>query len=461
MPEAKPDAAVQRLAATEVAAALRRAGHRALFAGGCVRDLLLGRTPKDFDVATDARPEQVRRLFRRCVEVGIAFGVMRVRQRVGEGRDAPDVEIEVATFRADGAYSDGRRPDSVTFTDARTDAERRDFTVNGMFLDPESGEVIDYVGGRADLAAGLLRAIGDPEKRFDEDRLRMLRAVRFATVLGFSLDPGTASAVRRRSAEIIAVSGERIRDELSKVLAHRQRLAGLRLAWRLGLLGHILPETHREYTPHRPPAPSDADSDLPPGLAAAVAALPPDAPWTVTLAVLLKGGPETFADAAAADLGDLKARAAAKADVAAAVCERLATTKAERTLVDALVRRQWDLDGAGAMDLAAKKRLFARPEFPALATLYPARTAEFPRPATAPAAEAALALWRSLTPEQIRPAPLLSGNDLIALGVKPGPQLGRIIEAVYDGQLRGELTDREGALAAARGMIGAGLTPPS
>src|SRR2546430_6774446 len=199
----------------EIARKLRGAGHVAYYAGGCVRDLLRGQVPKDFDVATDARPEVVQKLFPRTYTVGAHFGVIVVLEN--------EFQFEVATFRSDGVYLDGRRPVEVHFATAEEDAARRDFTINGMFFDPEKDEVIDFVGGRADLESKLIRAIGDPAQRFAEDRLRMLRAVRFATVLGFEIDAATWEAGGASASSIVQISAERIREELVKIFLSPNR----------------------------------------------------------------------------------------------------------------------------------------------------------------------------------------------------------------------------------------------
>jgi poly(A) polymerase len=213
----------QREFALDVVKRLRDAGHNALWAGGCVRDQLLGLSPKDYDVATSALPDAVRDLFgrRRTLAVGASFGVITV---LG---GKPLEPIEVATFRTDGDYRDGRRPESVAFTDAEHDAQRRDFTINGLFYDPLEERVVDYVGGVADIEARVVRAIGDPRRRFGEDKLRMLRAVRFAATYGFALDPDTLAAIRDMAAGVTAVSGERIGGELRRVLTHRLRRRGV------------------------------------------------------------------------------------------------------------------------------------------------------------------------------------------------------------------------------------------
>ncbi len=220
--------------ASSIVRRLRDAGHAAYYAGGCVRDMLRGVEPKDYDIATSARPEEVQRLFPRTVAVGAHFGVICV---LDEG-----LQFEVATFRSDGAYIDGRHPEAVTFSSPQADAERRDFTINGMFYDPIASEVIDFVGGRADLERRLLRAIGDAPSRFREDRLRMLRAVRFATALEFDIDPATWEALQKQAAEIHSVSAERIREELVRIFLSPNRVRGLDLLDQSGLLAQTIPE---------------------------------------------------------------------------------------------------------------------------------------------------------------------------------------------------------------------------
>ena len=244
----------QREFAVEVVQQLRGAGHIALWAGGCVRDFLLGRTPDDYDVATNARPEQVQEVFgrRRTLVIGASFGVIMVLGPKG----ARTGQVEVATFRTEGPYHDGRRPQHVSFSTPQEDAQRRDFTINGMFFDPVAEEVHDYVGGQQDLKRGVLRAIGEPLQRFREDKLRMLRAVRLATRFAFALDPATALAVREMSAEILIVSHERIAQELKKMLLNQHRARAIELARDLGLLGVIFPELapvwtgYHHETPH-------------------------------------------------------------------------------------------------------------------------------------------------------------------------------------------------------------------
>ncbi|HVT30989.1 MAG TPA: CCA tRNA nucleotidyltransferase, partial [Lacipirellulaceae bacterium] len=233
-----PVPARQRAFALEIAQKLRAAGFEALWAGGCVRDELLGLTPKDYDVATSATPDQIRDLFghRRTLPIGAAFGVISVLGPRSAG------QIEVATFRADATYSDGRHPDSVTFTNAEHDAQRRDFTINGLFFDPIANEVVDYVGGRQDLKRRIIRAIGDPRLRLREDKLRMLRAVRFAAAFGFIIDPDTLQAIQEMAPDINTVSAERIGMEIRRMLIDPNRAAAITLLRETNLLPHVIPE---------------------------------------------------------------------------------------------------------------------------------------------------------------------------------------------------------------------------
>jgi poly(A) polymerase len=410
-----------RAAATWVARRLREAGFRALFAGGCVRDALLGLEPADHDVATDADPEAVRRVFPRAIGVGEAFGVMLVRHG---GRT-----VEVATFRADGNYADGRRPDAVRFSDDREDALRRDFTVNGLFEDPETGEVIDHVGGRADLAAGVLRAIGDPDARLAEDRLRALRAVRFAARFSLAVDPATEAAVRRVAHDLRAVSRERIGNELRRMLAHPTRARAVELVEGLGLAPAALLE----------PACAVDRSRL--------AALAPGAPFEEALAAWMLGRPHDgrTAPSCAGDVphaDDSRARCLAWREALVLSndeTDALAATLAMRPRIVA----EWT--GAGR---ALRKRLASSSGFGGACALLAAE-------GQAVAARLASDL-PALRAEGIRPAPFVTGDDLVAIGLTPGPRFRGILDAVYDLQLEGAVADRASALEAARQRAGPG-----
>jgi poly(A) polymerase len=388
-------------AATRIASTLKGAGFTAFFAGGCVRDRVLGIEPADYDIATDATPEQIVAVFPSARGVGEAFGVMLVRMG---GRT-----IEVATFRSEGGYTDGRRPTEVRFTNAAEDAQRRDFTINGLFEDPATGEVIDYVDGRADIAARRLRAIGDADARFCEDRLRTLRAARFAARFSLSVDPATADAARRYAPDLAGVSRERVGQELRKMLAHPTRAAGLALVERWSLDAPALMERHSE------------------GQLARVSALAPHA---------------SFAESLAAWRLDRNSRPEPPepGDWTAALVlsnREAADTEETRALVD-WIRASW----TGASK-AARKRRAARSRFPAALTIH---AAEDPMHADE---------IRRCVDELgsdlggLAPVPWVSGDDLIAAGLPAGPRFKEILERAYDRQLEGEVGSQEDALSAA------------
>ena len=398
-------------AAVTIVRTLASAGHQALLAGGCVRDLLLGQLPQDYDVATDAPPERVCELFHATRKVGVQFGVVLVKQR---GR-----WIEVATFRTDGPYLDGRRPAQVTLSDARHDALRRDFTVNGMFLDPLQKNVIDYVGGRADLQARLIRAIGEPVARFDVDYLRLLRAVRFAARLGFPIEPVTLAAIRGHAPTLARVAAERVREELEKMLAHPSRQQAWVLLGECGL---------RPY-------------------------LWPDAGWTPQQAEIV----ETYLGRLPAETPSVLALAILLAEHTPPEIERIARaltlSNEQRETALWLVAHQADLDDPRVLSLAALKRLMAHPAFEALAALARIRYQDVPDGADRQAALAAR--LDAITPEAVAPLPLVTGDDLLALGLAPGPAFKEILDALYTQQLDERFAAREPALQALTQLLAA------
>jgi poly(A) polymerase len=421
--------------ARTVVGGLRAAGYRAYFAGGCVRDRLLGVEPSDYDVATDAPAAAVQQLFERTVPVGVQFGVVVV---VIDGQP-----VEVATFRADAEYVDGRRPVSVRFASPEEDARRRDFTINGMFLDPESGEVIDYVGGRADLAARVIRAIGDPRDRFHEDRLRMLRAVRFAARLGYDIEPTTMAALRSLAPAIAGIAWERIGDEIVRILTEGGARRGFELLDDTGLLAPILPEVARlkgvEQSPDYHP-----EGDV----------------FVHTLLLLEQLRQPTETLALGALLHDIAKPPCARRDgeritfyghceqgetMAIEICQRLRRSGAVWERVAYLVRNHLRLVQAPSMRRSTLRRFLAENgidellelgRIDALASNKDLSFYEFCR-----AQETALAN------EPRKPLPLVRGRDLQALGYTPGPLYGTILKAVEDRQLEGELTSRADALA--------------
>jgi len=421
------DDSQHRSFAVEVVRALRDAGHVALWAGGCVRDLLMGREPQDFDVATSAAPEQVRAVFgrRRTLSVGESFGVVIVLGPKGSG-----LQVEVATFRTEGRYADGRRPESVRFATPEEDAGRRDFTINGMFYDPLAERVLDYVGGERDLQAGILRAIGDPRARMTEDKLRMLRAVRFAATLDFELDPVTAAAVRELSAEILVVSWERIAQELRKMLRHRHRRRAVRLTQQLGLLQRIVPEL----------GPLIGERESP--------------EWAHALDTLDLLGSPRFEAAAAVLLQALpprpesRARHADDAGTVLGVCRRWRLSNAETDDIAWLVEHRRAFDGAEQLPLSRLKRLLAQPL--AEEALLIAETECRARNHPDPQLSWVRAFLARTSPQELNPPPLATGSDLLALGIPSGPQIKAMLETVRDAQLEGTISTPDEALELAR-----------
>jgi poly(A) polymerase len=401
---------------------LREAGHVTYFAGGCVRDLLLGIQPKDFDIATDAPPPRVRQLFPRTQAVGAAFGVVLVRQ--GES------VVEVATFRSDGEYLDGRRPASVRFTRAEEDAQRRDFTINGLFLDPLSDSVVDFVGGQADLNAKLLRAIGNPRARFGEDHLRLLRAVRFAARLGFEIEPETGRALRAEAPHLKRITPERIADELRMMLTPPTRAAAWTLLWEFALAPEILR--------HIP----DGGGAMPPRERSIFLSLQAGQSVSFPLAI------------AAAVICYRQAK-----DPAGNIRRYFATDDVKRilrALRQGLRLSNAELDAIGgalsglspilcdaAPTLAQQKRFLAMETSPLSLELMSAMKLAGVHSEQITQLELKL---KPLFGTQVAPPPLLNGDDLTALGYHPGPLFKRLLEAIYDAQLEGKISTRDDAI---------------
>ncbi len=435
--------------ALEIVRCLREAGYQALWAGGCVRDELLGLAPTDYDVATDARPEEVRRLFRRTVAVGMSFGVIEV---LGPRTETGTLQIEVATFRSDVSYSDGRHPDQVVFSSAREDALRRDFTINGMFFDPVEGRLIDYVGGQEDLRAQILRAIGDPPSRFTEDKLRMLRAVRFATRFELNIEPATATAIQAMAPQINVVSAERIAEELRRLLVHPSRARGVNLLYELGLAAVLLPE----LLPMK-------------GLRQG----PPDAPtgdlWDHVLRVLDLLGPEpSFPLALAALLHDIgKPRTLGRTPdrytfyyhehvgrrMASEICQRLKLSNDERERIEWLVEKHQFLCDARQMRTSKLKEMLVQPGIRELLALH--RADALASGNSTDHVDYCEQLLRQWTPAELNPPPLVTGHDLKELGLEPGPLFKRLLDAVREAQLDGTIKTRAEALELVRRLVSA------
>jgi poly(A) polymerase len=401
--------------AVEIVQRLQEAGYRALWAGGCVRDLLLGKAPKDFDVATDARPEDVQRLFRRTRAVGAAFGVILVHGPKGTGN------VEVATFRSEGPYLDGRRPEHVVFSSPEEDAQRRDFTINGMFIDPLTQQVFDFVGGQEDIRRKLVRAIGDPHARFREDKLRLLRAIRFAANLEFQLDPTTATAVRDMSSEIHIVSPERITQELRRMLVDQHRVRALELARESRLLVEIFPE----LKPLVEPADREADFTQWNALLRTLRALPQPS-FELALATLLHDVP---------GLGPAQV---------AEITRRMRLANKESEQIAWLVAHRNALRDPAGLPISQLKRILAEPFSRDLLALN--RAAAQARQLDLSAVEFCERFLRDTPPAELNPPPLLTGDDLIRLGLRPGPTFKTILEQVRDAQLENRIQTHAAAL---------------
>jgi putative nucleotidyltransferase with HDIG domain len=428
--------------ARHVAGTLRRAGYQAYFVGGCVRDLLLGRQPKDFDVSTDAPPERILELFPRSDQVGAHFGVVLVKGGGGH--------VEVATFRSDRDYVDGRRPAGVRFeTDPRQDVLRRDFTINGLMMDPETAEVLDFVGGRSDLQERLVRAIGDPEVRFREDHLRLLRAVRFAARLGFAIEPATLAAIRRNRGAIAKVSAERVRDELSRILTEGGARYGFELLDATGLIEDLLPEVAAMKGVAQPPE-FHPEGDV----------------WVHTLLLLEKFERPTAALAWGALLHDVGKpptfRVAERirfdghveegVRLARGILGRLRFSREEQEQVEALVANHMRFKDVHRMKESTLKRFLRAPRFTEHLELH--RLDCLASSGRLDNYEFVRGKLEELPEEQLKPPPLLTGRDLIAQGYTPGPQFSKMLTAVEDAQLEGRIHSREAALELVRELFG-------
>lgn len=435
--------------AQEIVRRLRAAGHQALLAGGCVRDALLGRPLKDIDVATAARPEEVEALFPgRTAAVGKAFGVIVVRMERHS--------FDVATFRADGAYHDGRHPAEVGFTDAAADARRRDFTINGLFYDPGTGRVLDFVGGRRDLESRLVRAIGDPAARLAEDRLRLLRAVRFAAVLDFALEPVTAAAVRAAAPGLGMVSAERIGTEFTRLLLEAPRPSrGLEMLHELGLLGRFLPEAEALRGVPQPPE-FHPEGDVWTHTMMMLDALPPPRDAALAYGALLHDiGKAATTVVTTAPAGARRIRspnhAAVGADMARRIMRRLRQPADLAETVAALVARHMTFPELPRMRLSTRRRFMGAPVFPRDLELHRLDVAcSTGDDSLVRFAEEQLAAWAA---EPVLPAPWVRGRDLLAMGVPQGPAVGRWLNRAYDLQLEGAVANREELLARIRAEL--------
>jgi poly(A) polymerase len=449
--------------AISIAQTLRQRGFQAYLVGGCVRDLLLGREPKDYDVATDATPQQVMEIFPETYAVGAQFGVVLVPapEQAHETAAAASASaetssrghaVEVATFRSDIGYSDGRHPDEVRFSrDPREDVARRDFTINGMLLDPLSrqtpgqtpGKVLDFVGGRKDLEAGIIRAIGDPERRFDEDKLRMLRAVRFAARFEYAIEPATFAAMQKRADQIQVVSRERVRDELTRMLTEGHGKRAFLLLDETGLLKHILPEVSAMKGVEQPPE-FHPEGDVFVHTQLLLENLPQPCPLTLAWGALLHdvGKPATFRVAPDRIRFDNHVDVGVK--IAEEICHRLRFSNDETEQILALVDNHMRFGHVSRMKESTLKKFLRMPKFDEHLALHHADSLASHRNLST--YEFIQKKRAEIPADTMRPTPLVTGDDLIAAGHAPGPKFREILNAVEDAQLEGQLPSREAAL---------------
>lgn len=432
------------IAARRVASRLHEAGFIAWFAGGCVRDRLRGVEPNDFDIATNAHPQDVQRLFPRNVAVGAHFGVIVVL----DGSHA----FEVATFRSDEAYLDGRRPTGVRFTTPQEDAERRDFTINAMFYDPVKEEVVDYVNGRQDLEKKVLRAVGDANERFAEDKLRMLRAIRFATTLDFALEANTWQAIKKSATEVQVVSAERIRDELLKIFRSPSRVQGLDMLDASGLLAIILPEISNLHGCEQPPQ-FHPEGDVFVHTRLMLEMLPPFVPDSVFLSVLFHdiGKPATFSYDPTEDRIRFSGHDAIGAKMTLEVMQRFRFSNEEIERVVAAVANHMVFKDVTKMRVAKLKRFMARPDFDREIQLHRVDCASSHGDLSN--IEFLKFKAEEFANEPLIPPPLITGKDLIGLGLKPSPLFKELLDTVETAQLENRISTRDEALQLVRSEI--------
>ena len=460
--------------ATDIVRLLRARGFQAYFNGGCVRDMLLGREPADYDVSTDATPQEVMRIFPRTLAVGAQFGVVLVPDKPETTKDTKEHEgeptqtdslsltlslatagslenavslgkaVEVATFRRDLGYSDGRHPDEVRFTkDPREDVQRRDFTINGMLFDPLTNEILDFVGGRADLKAGIVRAIGDPLRRFAEDKLRMLRAVRFAARFEYTIEPATFAAIQELAPQIHQVSQERVRDELTKMLTEGHARRAFLLLDESGLLREVLPEISRMKGVEQPPQ-FHPEGDVFVHTLLLLEKLPAGSSKTLAWGALLHdvGKPPTFR--VAPDRIRFDGHVDVGVKMACEICRRLRFSNDETEQILALVDHHMRFAQVFQMNESTLKKFLWLPRFDEHLELH--RMDVLSSNGILSGYEYARERLQSMPPEAMRPQPLVTGDDLIAAGYEPGPRFKEILGAVEDAQLEGRVATREAAM---------------
>ena len=428
----------------QICARLRAKGYQAYLVGGCVRDILLGREPADYDVATNATPDIVQQIFPRSLAVGAQFGVIIV---FDDSAQESPAQVEVATFRSDIGYADGRHPDRVAYTtSAEEDVRRRDFTINGLLLDPETQQILDFVGGRKDIEAGVVRAIGDPARRFTEDKLRMLRGVRFAARFNYKLDPQTRAAYGPLAAQIARVSGERIRDELTKILTEGAARRGFELLDETGLLIRLLPEVSRMKGVPQPPQ-YHPEGDVWIHTILMLEKIPSECPGTLGWGVLLHDVGKPAAYTPAEITGDrirFNEHAEIGTRIAEAICDRLRFSNEETKQIAALVANHMKFKDVMNMKPATLKRFVRMERFDEHLELH--RLDCLSSHGNLDNYDYVRRFIEETPPEEVRPPRLLTGEDLKAMGFAPGPAFREILEAVENAQLDGKIADHDSAV---------------
>lgn len=429
-----------KLNAIDIVKTLQTHGHKAYFAGGCVRDMIMGNESADYDIATSALPQEVLRLFDKTIPVGAQFGVVIV---VKNGHN-----FEVATFRKEGSYSDGRHPDYVAFTTPEDDVKRRDFTINGLLYDPVNDEVLDYVGGQADISSGIIRTIGNPIERFSEDKLRMIRAVRFASQFDFPIQEETRKAIIKLANEINIVSAERIRDELEKILKGKNPHIGIKLLDELSLLKEILPEVS-EMKGVRQPENFHPEGDVFVHTLLCLSKMN-NPTWTLAMGVLLHdiGKTVTFEET---DRIRFNLHEKVGADMTKKICNRLKTSNDEKERIVWLVMKHLYFKDAQKMRLSKLKRLFANEGYPELAEL--CRIDALSSSGDLSDYYYCQEMLGRLSQEEVKPKPLITGRDLIEMGLKPGPMFKEILTRVEDEQLEENLKTKEEAIEMVKAIV--------
>ena len=426
---------------------LRDNGHSAFFAGGCVRDMVMNIEPADYDIATSATPDETISIFSRSIPVGAKFGVVNVL--------ADEFQFEIATFRSDGSYSDGRRPDSVSFCDAEGDVKRRDFTINGMLYDPVEDKILDYVGGKDDIKASVIKTIGDPCERFAEDHLRMIRAVRFSSRFSFKIEQNTKDAIKELASKILTVSAERIRDELEKGLTASNPHEFVRLLDETGLAKEILPEIP-DLKGVEQPENFHPEGDVFVHTLLTVSLLIKPS-WELAMGTLLHdiGKPAAFFKEFNDKREVVKIRFYQHdnigAKMAGKICNRLKTSTFSKERIMWLVKKHLIIKDVQKMRKSTLKRLFADPGFPELLELFRIDTLSSTKDLTD--YDFCKEKFEESDEDEVKPVPLVTGHDLINLGLDPGPDFGKILSFIMEEQLEERISTREAALNLAKIII--------